>query len=247
MKEAGDRLQFARAAAGFKSARSAAVAFGWPLSTYNSHERAGYPGARNFTVEDARKYGSVFGVSAAWLLTGEGSPPDKAPPENARLANKSRPDSKVATPLPRREADILQTFPLPHFSGRRLPIFGVAVGGEDGRFEFNGEMLDTVVCPPGLENVPDAYGVWVSGESMYPRFKAGETCLVHPKLPPKRGDDIIVQLYPDNEEESPYGFIKEFIAWTPTRLIVRQFNPPKEIEFERSEVKSVHVIIGMIR
>jgi len=238
--EMHDRLKASRIAAGIKTARLAAERLGMPYPTYTAHEN----GSRGIKSDELIKYAKAFKTSVEWLLTGQD---ERNHPENARLANKSRADSKVASPHPGREADILQTFPLPHFSGRRLPIFGVAVGGEDGRFEFNGEMLDTVVCPPGLENVPDAYGVWVSGESMYPRFKAGETCLVHPKLPPKRGDDIIVQLYPDNEEESPYGFIKEFVAWTPTRLIVRQFNPPKEIEFERSEVKSVHVIIGMIR
>jgi SOS-response transcriptional repressor LexA len=72
MEKQGDRLKAARERAGFRSARSAALDMGVPVSTYNSHERAGAPGARNFEADDAKKYGRRFGVSYIWLLTGEG-------------------------------------------------------------------------------------------------------------------------------------------------------------------------------
>lgn len=62
----------ARKRAGFSSARSAALDMGIPVSTYNSHERAGEPGARDYGVDEAARYGRRYGVSPAWLLTGEG-------------------------------------------------------------------------------------------------------------------------------------------------------------------------------
>lgn len=56
---------------GYKSARAAALTLSVPVSTYNSHERAGEPGARMFNIERAKFYGRAFAVDYIWLLTGE--------------------------------------------------------------------------------------------------------------------------------------------------------------------------------
>lgn len=57
----------------FRSARAAATALGVKVPTYNSHERAGEPGARDYNAEQAFFYARKFRVSASWLLTGEGT------------------------------------------------------------------------------------------------------------------------------------------------------------------------------
>lgn len=72
MDTKGKRLKWARSEAGFRSARAAALAMGMAVPTYNSHERAGEPGAREYDEEDAARYGRRFKVSASWLLFGEG-------------------------------------------------------------------------------------------------------------------------------------------------------------------------------
>ena len=66
------RLKEARIRAGFGDATAAARRFGWTAPTYLAHEN----GSRGFSVERATEYGRAFKVSASWLLTGEGSPPD---------------------------------------------------------------------------------------------------------------------------------------------------------------------------
>ena len=71
MDTKGKRLRWARERF-FRSARAAALALNVSVSTYNSHERAGEPGAREYDEEDALKYARKFRVSASWLLTGEG-------------------------------------------------------------------------------------------------------------------------------------------------------------------------------
>lgn len=73
METQGKRLRSARMAAGIKSASEAARELGMKISTYNSHERAGEPGSRGYDADDAKRYARRFGVSAAWLLTGEGT------------------------------------------------------------------------------------------------------------------------------------------------------------------------------
>lgn len=126
---------------------------------------------------------------------------------------------------------------------RMLPVLGEAVGGVDGEYVFNGHILDYVGCPPSLVNVPNAYSVFVDGESMSPRYRPGETVYVHPGKPPRRGDDVIVQIKPRDEGMPPRGYIKEFVGWTANKLVLRQHNPAESVEFERQLVVSVHPIV----
>lgn len=65
----GDRLKAARLKAGYKSARGAALAMGWPPSSYAAHEN----GQNDFSPDDAERYARAFKTTAGWLLTGEGS------------------------------------------------------------------------------------------------------------------------------------------------------------------------------
>ena len=67
-----DRLRNARMAAGFASATDAIEYCKWKGSTYRAHEN----GQNNFNVEYAARYGKAYGVSASWLLLGEGSEGD---------------------------------------------------------------------------------------------------------------------------------------------------------------------------
>ncbi|PDT86531.1 XRE family transcriptional regulator [Sinorhizobium sp. BJ1] len=128
---------------------------------------------------------------------------------------------------------------------KKLPVLGEAVGGEDGEYIFNGSVLDYVDCPPSLENVPNAYAVYIDGESMVPRFRPGETVWVHPTKPARRGDDVVVQVHRSEEDDGapPRGFVKEFVGWTANKLVLQQYNPTKKIEFTREQVVSVHPII----
>lgn len=63
------RLREARQRAGFRTARDFARACGLPEPTYRAHEN----GSRGLPVESAQHYAGLLGVSAGWLLTGEGT------------------------------------------------------------------------------------------------------------------------------------------------------------------------------
>lgn len=125
-----------------------------------------------------------------------------------------------------------------------VPVYGQAVGGDLGEYEFNGQALDYVMRPPALVGARNAYAVFIDGESMAPRYRPGETVWVNPARPPRRHDDVVVQLSRmDESGDPPYGYVKEFLGWTPTKLRLRQYNPDREIEFERDEVLSVHTVV----
>jgi phage repressor protein C with HTH and peptisase S24 domain len=69
MGESNERLRSAREKAGFKSARAAALRYGWTVSTYASHENGQTP----VPQKAAETYAPKFRTTAAWILTGEGS------------------------------------------------------------------------------------------------------------------------------------------------------------------------------
>jgi hypothetical protein len=77
-KAQGVRLAAVRKAAGFDSARSAAIECNWPESTYRAHEN----GSRTIGRNDADRYLAGFqrhgakGYSGAWILYGTGDEPD---------------------------------------------------------------------------------------------------------------------------------------------------------------------------
>lgn len=64
------RLKAAREHAGYRTAASAARAFGWQVHTYKTHES----GLRGMKPEIAAAYGRAFRVDAAWLLFGKNPP-----------------------------------------------------------------------------------------------------------------------------------------------------------------------------
>ncbi len=68
MDDSNERLRKLREAAGFASARAAALRFHWTVSTYASHENGQTPVPR----KAAEKYAKAFKSSAAYILTGDG-------------------------------------------------------------------------------------------------------------------------------------------------------------------------------
>jgi phage repressor protein C with HTH and peptisase S24 domain len=128
---------------------------------------------------------------------------------------------------------------------RDLPVYGAAVGGEDGSFEMNGQVVDFAERPPSLSGARNAYGIYVQGESMSPRFEAGWLVLVNPSRPVRKGDNVVVQLKGADEHAAPRGFVKVFETRTPQLLVVRQFNPPRTLEWPVADVISVHRVISV--
>ena len=72
MDSMGKRLQQARKAAGFETAREAAARLGVNHNTYAQHEN----GNRGFPSKRAELYARVFRVPLDWLLVGKGSVPN---------------------------------------------------------------------------------------------------------------------------------------------------------------------------
>lgn len=119
-----------------------------------------------------------------------------------------------------------------------VPILGTAWGGESGDFTMNGETGAFARRPPRYEGRTDVFALYVEGTSMEPRYYAGELILVEKRRPPQNGDHVVVELNsgPDGNREA---YLKVLVARTPTKLKLRQYSPPKEIEIELTKVGQV--------
>lgn len=126
---------------------------------------------------------------------------------------------------------------------KTIPVYGQAVAGKDGQFVLNGNKVADILAPPSLVSVPDAYAVYIVGNSMAPRYFAGEAVFVNPKLPVRRDDFVVAQIAADVEGDAPWAYVKRFVSMDQRSLKLAQFAPRKVIEFPRQRVVSVHRII----
>jgi phage repressor protein C with HTH and peptisase S24 domain len=131
---------------------------------------------------------------------------------------------------------------------RYLPVYGCAAGCAtlaDGAFELNGQAMDYIPAPPSLANVKNAYSVKVAGDSMTPRFNDGDLAIVNPQKSIQPGRAVIIQIAGDQLADAPLAYIKEFVRATADKIIVKQYNPEKTIEFDRRQVVAAHRVVGV--
>lgn len=176
---------------------------------------------------------SALETSVDWLLHGDGAAPvpalSKAPASNVRI-------SQLRYPT-RRAAGIE--------GPRDLPVMGTAAGSlGKGAFRIEGGVIDYVIRPDILQNVKDAYGIYVEGDSMDPAHPHGELRIIHPHRPCQIGDTVV--LVASYSENGPHeAWIKRLVKRTGEKLIVEQYNPKATIEFDRRFVLSCHKVLTM--
>jgi phage repressor protein C with HTH and peptisase S24 domain len=202
--------------------------------TYLGHEN----GSRGLSRAAAR-YARFFRVSLDWLIDGRGE--FTLAGGDARFATALRSPAsahEALLPAPPRNAEVGG----PARFAATIPAYGQAVGGKDGEFILNGNRIVDVLAPPSLQGVPDAYAVYVVGDSMEPRYFAGEAVFVNPRLPVRRGDFVVAQVAVA-ESEPPHAYVKRFVGRDARSLKLEQFNPKKALDFPVGRVISVHRII----
>src|SRR5258708_38198563 len=102
---------------------------------------------------------------------------------------------------------------------RALPVMGAVKGGAEGFFFNEGEAKKYVVRPPALAGVSNAFALYVDGESMEPRYYAGEMLYVNPNRPVTRGCFVAVEMDEDQ------GMIKKFDRRYDIHLVLTTLNP----------------------
>jgi phage repressor protein C with HTH and peptisase S24 domain len=220
---AARRLKLLRQKAGL-SMRAVSDALNWPLTRYQHYEdryRRSY-----LPLELARQLSDLFaqrGVLPAEVLALAGVEPASESPAPAP---------------PSRGPFQLRPLDQPSVPPRDLPVMGAVKGGAEGIYFNEGEPKEFVDRPPALMGVSNAFALYVDGESMEPRYYAGEILYVNPNRTVTRGCFVAVEM------TDGQALIKQFIRRNDEHLVLAQLNPPKEIRLPIAQVKRIYRITG---
>lgn len=190
-------------------------------------------GERGLTERTLKLASKAFEVSRATVLGDEAvaveadAEPEREDASNARLDPANAPvDSAV-------------------FKGpRNVPVYGTGIGGEDGDFRLNGQIIDHAPRPPGIENRRDVYVVYVVGDSVAPKYEDGDPIYVDPHRRPAPRDYVFVEMWGASDGEPGQALIKRLVGRRGGKLYLEQHNPPKALEpIPEDAVKRVHRVI----
>lgn len=121
---------------------------------------------------------------------------------------------------------------------RDIEELGLGVASTDGdesAFEFNGQVIDRVVRPPGLVDRKGVFALRVANLSMWPKFRDGERIYVDSKRPAIE-DFVVIELNPTEEGRPGKAYVKMLVGRDARKVRVQQFNPEGFLEFSHDEV-----------
>ena len=123
---------------------------------------------------------------------------------------------------------------------RRIPLIGLAQAGSDGFFDDGGFPVgggwDEVSIPDIAD--PNAYALEISGDSMEPVFRDGDTVIVSPAAPVRRGDRVVVRT------RRGEVMAKELLRQSARRVELASLNPSHpNYAFELGELSWMHRIV----
>ncbi len=219
VSQAARRLKALREQAGL-SMRAVADALDWTLTRYQHYEdrykRAFLP------VELARELAELFGRHGV------------DPRQVLELAGFQSPGPARPTGSGRPRFGELPAAA----SVRDLPVMGAVKGGSEGFYFNEGEPKEFVARPSALDGVANAFALYVDGDSMEPRYFAGEVLYVNPNRPVTRNCFVAVEL------QDGQGMIKQFVKRTDDVVVLHQFNPARDLRLPTREVKRMYRITG---
>jgi phage repressor protein C with HTH and peptisase S24 domain len=128
------------------------------------------------------------------------------------------------------------------FGAADLPVLGRAQGGS-GVMAIPAEQqpVDWTYRPPQLRGVSDAFAVYVYDDSMHPMYKHGQTLWIHPHLPAKAGDGVLIVRHSDE------ALIKELVRRTDSEVLLRQYRPSEsEFTIPMSEIRRIYRVVGVL-
>lgn len=226
----GENLKAARSAAGLKQ-REVADRLGVEQPTVQRWE-AGKREPDNATL---RRLAEIFGVKVSDLL-GESSPPI---PVSTAL-----PAPMPAVPPGQWARDV------PVVGGGLAAPLHVSVKGQGLEIEQTsldfGADPDFAPRPPSFATNRTIYCVYVWGDSMMPRFDAGDRLYVDPRRPANVGEDVVVQLRADPNSDDlqvVVALIKKLVRRNGSTIELEQYNPATRLTIDLARVTSIHRIV----
>lgn len=267
MTEPHERLQIARKWAGYESAAAAARAMDISASTYRAHENdqneLSYelanrysrffkvrtlwllegtgdmePGKLEEIAEAMNRRHSEKRWKKEYEAGQEAGRQLGIITDDQQSADSDGTSSRINKPDKITEASV--EFPKRTDMPQDVPVWGSAAGSQEGAFVMNvGEAIDYVRRPPGLVGKRDVFGIYVQGESMEPKFEAGELLYMDPHRPPRIRDYVVVVCQVDGVEQEAYVGRLSFRQGS--HVALEKFNPSTTLELKN--VKQVLRVI----
>lgn len=127
---------------------------------------------------------------------------------------------------------------------RDIPVFGTAACSiNQGAFILHaGEIIDLAPRGPKIEYRRDIYALYVEGDSMEPWKRPGQLVYVDPVRKPNKHDRVIVIIRPDGSSYEQ-AYLKEYIKRDDGKLVLKQYNPEKIIEWPSHNIVSIHRVL----
>lgn len=125
---------------------------------------------------------------------------------------------------------------------RAVPHVGEVKGGQDGYFEelqYPTGHGDGVIDYPTTDR--NAYALRVRGDSMHPRYRAGEYIVVEPSIEPQPGEDVVV-ICRDGRK------LLKTLAWTRggsvSLLSINNGHAP--VTLDLADIERMHTVAGVV-
>jgi len=131
--------------------------------------------------------------------------------------------------------------PLKDVGENQIPVYGNAAAGLGADVTDVSSPVEYVGRHPLMASSANGYAVFVVGTSMEPRFREGEIVYVRPGKPPRKGDDVVVQI---EDDKSRSAIVKEYVSADDDEVTLCQHNPAKEIKIRRDVVSAIHIVCG---
>ena len=114
-----------------------------------------------------------------------------------------------------------------------------------GQIIVSHEAVDFMARPAPLIHVRDSYGLLITGTSMEPEYRQGDTALVNPHLPVIQGEVYIFYAEKAGEARATIKFLRRA---TTDKWLLSQHNPPdgmaRDFTLTRREWQWAHRVIG---
>jgi phage repressor protein C with HTH and peptisase S24 domain len=108
-----------------------------------------------------------------------------------------------------------------------------------------GERIENLPRPLAIANDPNAYAFTIVGTAMWPRFRTGSRVAVSPRSPVVIGDDVIVRLRREDQNEGvDRVLVAQLVKRTATGFELRQFNPDRIIQIDAGDSETILKIVG---
>jgi len=175
---------------------------------------------QSIKIEPASKLAQRCNFSAMWLATGKGPKRPAVPPGD----------------------DILE----PEFAGRpraykHIPIIGTAKLGTDGFYE---ELSPYEGGGDGFIEMatqdPQAYGLRVRGQSMFPSIRDGWFVLIEPNGQLRTGEYVLIKLKDGRK------MVKELLFNRSSSIEVMSVNGGERMTFDFPDIESTHAVAAVV-